>query len=126
MKYIQWISLLIVVAGSFSPLVHIPLIGNWNYWQTDHLLAIFCWIFCVVALLGILFNKNGLVRISAVFMLIFFAFSIFAIKYQSNSFFNFLHFDFLKEAATGLVKLKWGWFLEFFGAFMLLVSNPKK
>jgi hypothetical protein len=50
MKNIQLLGLILVVAGSFLPLVHVPIIGNWNYWKLDHSLAIICWIFSAGAL----------------------------------------------------------------------------
>ena len=40
MKNLQLIGLFLVVAGSFLPLVRIPIIGNWNYWKVDNTLAV--------------------------------------------------------------------------------------
>lgn len=126
MKNLQLLGLLLVVVGSFLPLVHVPIIGNWNYWQLDHYLAIFCWIFCACALLGIVNNRAKLVNIFAVFLLILFVFSLFAVKYQASSYFSFLPFKSWTKALAGTVKLQYGWFAEFLGALIMLFVKSKR
>lgn len=126
MKNLQLLGLLLVVVGSFLPLVHVPIIGNWNYWQLDHYLAIFCWIFCACTLFGIVNNRAKLVNTFAVFLLILFVFSLFAIKYQASSYFSFLPFKSWTKALAGTVKLQWGWFAEFLGALIMLFVKSKR
>lgn len=126
MKNIQIIGLILVVVGSFLPLVHIPIIGNWDYWHVDNRMAIIVWIFSILALIGIAKNKQALVKSAAVALILIFVLTLVAIKYQSISYFNFLLVDSLKELAAGIVKLKYGWFVEFIGAFILLFSKTKK
>lgn len=126
MKNLRLLGLLLVVVGSFLPLVHVPVIGNWNYWQLDHYLAIFCWIFSACALFGIVNNRAKLVNIFAVFLLILFVFTLFAIKYQASSYFSFLPFKSWTKALAGTVKLKWGWFAEFLGALIMLFVKSKE
>ena len=126
MKNLQLLGLILVVVGSFLPLVHVPIIGNWNYWQLDHYLAIFCWIFCGCALFGIVNNRAKLVNIFAVFLLILFVFTLFAIKYQASSYFSFLPFKSWTKALAGTVKLQWGWAFEFLGALMMLFIKKQK
>ena len=123
MRNIQLLGLLLVVVGSFLPLVHIPIIGNWNYWKLDHNLAIICWVFSAIALFGIINNKKGIIRIFTILLLVLFIFTLIAIKFKSLDYFNFLIFDSFKELAAGIVKLKWGWFFEFGGAILMLFSK---
>ena len=125
MRNIQLLGLLLVVAGSFLPLVHIPIVGNWNYWKTDHNLAIVCWVFSGLALMGILLNKQVLVKTSAIILLLLFAFTIVAVKFKSLDYFSFLPFKSWQESFAGIVKLSWGWFLEFSGAILLLLTKKK-
>lgn len=120
MKNLQLLGLVLVVVGSFLPLVHVPIIGNWNYWQLDHFLAIFCWIFSACALFGIVNNRGKLVNTFAVFLLILFVFTLFAVKYQASSYFSFLPFKSWTKALAGTVKLQWGWIVEFLGALIML------
>lgn len=123
MKNLQLLGLILVVAGSFLPLVHVPVIGNWNYWKLDHYLAIFCWAFSACALFGIVNDNTKIVKAFAVFLLLLFAFTLFAVKYQASSYFSFLPFESWTEALSRTVKLQWGWIIEFLGALILLFSK---
>ncbi len=125
MKNIQLIGLVLVVIGSFLPLVHVPIIGNWNYWQIDHYLAIICWILSALALFGMMNGYQKLVRINVVLLIILFAFTIFATKYQAFSYFSFLPFKSWTETLASTVKLKWGWIVEFAGAFILMFGSKR-
>lgn len=128
MKNIQLLGLLLVVVGSFLPLVHVPIIGNWNYWKLDHYLAITCWILSVCAVFGIMNGSTKVVRTFAVLLILLFAFTLVAVKMQSLQYFSFLPFKSWQETFAGVVKLKWGWAVEFLGAFIMLFakSNNKK
>ena len=125
MKNIQLLGLILVVAGSFLPLVHIPIIGNWNYWKLDQNLAIICWVLSLIALFGIIKEQQKITKISAVLLILLFIFTLIAIKFKSLDYFSFLPFKSWQETVSGIVKLKWGWFLEFAGAALILFSNKK-
>jgi peptidoglycan/LPS O-acetylase OafA/YrhL len=125
MKNIQLLGLLLVVAGSFLPLVHVPIVGNWNYWKVDHYLAIACWIFSAGALFGIVNNSGKMARIFAILLILLFAFTLFAIKMQSLEYFSFMPFKSWQEKLAGIVKLRWGWIVEFVGAFIILLAKNK-
>lgn len=126
MRNIQLLGLFLLVVGSFLPLLHIPLIGNWNYWKVDHNLAIVCWVFSGFALMGIIFNKQVLVKFSAIILLLLFVFTIIAVKFKSLDYFSFLPFKSWQENFAGIVKLSWGWFLEFSGAILLLLAKKNQ
>ena len=126
MKNLQLLGLVLVVVGSFLPLVHIPVIGNRNYWQLDHSLAIFCWLFCGFGLFGMLNNRPKLVNTFAVFLLILFVFTLFAVKYQALQYFSFLPFSSWTKALAGTVQLQWGWIIEFLGALIMLFVKRGK
>lgn len=127
MKNIQLLALIVVVVGSFLPLVHVPIIGNWDYWKLDHSLAIICWILSAIALLGIVNNNSKIVRASGIALVLFFIFTLAAVKMQSLQYFSFLPFKSWQETFAGVVRLRWGWILEFLGAFMLIfVKNNNK
>ena len=126
MKNIQLIGLILVVVGSFLPLVHVPVIGNWNYWKVDYYLASACWLFCVAALFGIMNNSPKIVKIFSILLIVLFLFTIFATKYQAFSYFSFLPFKSWTETLAATVKLKWGWAVEFLGAIIMLMATKKK
>lgn len=125
MKNIQLLGLLLVIVGSFLPLVHIPIIGNWNYWQIDSRLTMIIWVFWALALVGVANKNQKLIKGAAISLIVLFIFTIVAIKFKSVDYFNFLIFSSLKELAAGIVKLQWGWLLEFGGALMMLFSKRK-
>ncbi|ROS20697.1 hypothetical protein EDF65_1429 [Chryseobacterium nakagawai] len=126
MKNIQLLGLLLVVVGSFLPLVHVPIIGNWNYWKLDHYLAITCWIFAACAVFGIVNSNAKIVRSFGVLLILLFAFTLVAVKLQSLDYFSFLPFKSWRETFAGIVKLKWGWIVEFLGAFLLVFAGNNK
>ncbi len=125
MRNFQLIGIILVIIGSFLPLVHVPIIGNWNYYDIDKYLAIFCWILSLIALIGIMVNKTSIVRFSGGALILLFIFTMVAVRFQSLDFFSFLPFKSVKEFAAGMVKLKWGWLLEFAGAAILLFSKKE-
>ena len=92
MKNIQLLGLILVVAGSFLPLVHVPIIGNWNYWKLDHFLAIGCWILAAGALFGIVNNSVKMAKIFGILLVILFVFTLFAVKFQASQYFSFMPF----------------------------------
>ncbi|WDF46223.1 hypothetical protein PQ459_15095 [Chryseobacterium sp. KACC 21268] len=125
MKNLQLIGLFLVVAGSFLPLVHILIVGNWNYWKVDNTLAIVLWGFSLLTLVFILIGKNKLVRIMSFLMISLFVFTIVAIKLKSLDYFSFLPFKSWQSTFAGIVKLSWGWFIEFLGAVVILIASRK-
>ncbi len=126
MKNIQILGLLLVVVGSFLPLVHVPVIGNWNYWKLDHYLAIACWILSAGVMFGIVNNRVRAARIFAVLLIILFSFTLFAVKYQASEYFSFMPFKSWQDKLAGIVKLRWGWIVEFLGAFIIIFTGNKK
>lgn len=126
MKNIQLFGLILVIVGSFLPLVHVPVIGNWNYWKLDHYLAIICWIFSACAVFGIVNNSAGVVRFFGILLILLFGFTLVAVKIQSLQYFSFLPFKSWQETFAGIVKLKWGWAVEFSGALLMIFAGRNK
>lgn len=125
MKNLQLIGLFLVVAGSFLPLVHIPIVGNWNYWKVDNTLAIVLWGFSLLTLVFILIDKTKPVRIMTFLMIFLFVFTIVAIKLKSLNYFSFLPFKSWQSTLAGIVKLSWGWFIAFLGAVVILLASRR-
>jgi hypothetical protein len=125
MKNIQLLGLILVVAGSFLPLVHVPIIGNWNYWKLDHYLATACWILSAGAAFGLVNSSPKTVRTFGIFLIILFGFTLVAVKMQSLEYFSFLPFKSWRETFAGVVKLKWGWAVEFLGAILMILPGNK-
>lgn len=125
MKNIQLLGVILVDVGSFLPLVHLPIIGNWNYWNVDHYLASACWLLSALALVAIINNKFKLARNMGVLLVLLFSFTLFAVRYESSSYFSFLPFQSWKNTFASIVKLQWGWVVEFVGAFIIILAVKK-
>nr|WP_315032244.1 hypothetical protein [uncultured Chryseobacterium sp.] len=123
MKNIQLLGLILVVIGSFLPLVYVPIIGDWDYWKLDHYLAITCWILAACAVFGIVNNSPKIVRFFGVLLIMLFVLTLVAVKMQSLEYFSFLPFKSWREAFAGVVKLKWGWGIEFLGALLMIFTG---
>lgn len=126
MKNIQLLGLVMVVAGSFLPLVHIPVIGNWNYWKLDHYLAVGCWVLSAAALFGIVNNQLKMTRIFGVLLILLFLFTVLAVKVQALQYFSFLPFISWQKRLAGIVTLQWGWIVEFLGAILIIFAKNDK
>lgn len=125
-KLLQFTGLFLIFIGTFLPLVKIPIIGSWNYFEIDPALAFLVWICVLIASAGVKFEKNRLVKILSFVLLLIFLFTIFAIKYKAWNFFKFLPFASWQNTFAGIIKLGWGWLIEFAGLFILLILNKTK
>lgn len=119
------IGAVIMAAGGMCPLVHVPVIGNWNYFGIDQSLGIIFYVIVILGLAGGLLNKTGLMRFSgwaAIFLVIL---TIAAVWFKSHDSFSFIHFKKLINLAAGMVKYKWGWFVILLGVLPLITVRKK-
>ena len=115
----------ILAAGGLCPLMHLPIIGNWNYFDIDIRLAIAFYTIVVLALIGALTNKTGLIRFAGWGAIVLAIITLAGIHFKAHDSFSFLHFRKLVNLASGLVKYKWGWFVIMTGAILLItVRKP--
>ena len=56
-------SVIMAVAG-MCPLMRIPIIGNWNYFDIDQRLAIAFYVLVLIGLIGAFANKAGLIKLA--------------------------------------------------------------
>ncbi|RZM27820.1 MAG: hypothetical protein EOO88_11330 [Pedobacter sp.] len=116
----------ILAAGGLCPLMHIPVMGNWNYFDIDIRLAIAFYVLVVLALVGSLANKTGLIRFAGWGAIVLALITLAGIYFKAHDSFGFLHFRKLVNLAAGLVKYKWGWFVILAGSLLLItVRKPK-
>ena len=52
----------LMAVGGMCPLVRVPIMGNWNYFDLDQTLAITFYVLVVVGLIGAFTAKAGLVK----------------------------------------------------------------
>ncbi|TKC08754.1 hypothetical protein [Pedobacter frigoris] len=116
----------IMAAGGMCPLMHVPIIGNWNYFDIDQRLAIAFYVMVVLGLIGSFSQKVGLIRFAGWGALVLVLITLAGIYFKAHDSFSFLHFKKLVNLAAGLVKYKWGWYVIAAGAFITVtVRKPK-
>ncbi|TDQ08543.1 hypothetical protein [Pedobacter metabolipauper] len=116
----------IMAVGGMSPLMHIPIVGNWNYFDVDQRLAIAFYVLVLVGLTGSFAKKIGLIRFAGWGAVVLVLITLAGIYLKAHDSFSFLHFKKLVNLAAGLVKYKWGWYVILAGAFILItVRKPK-
>ncbi|WP_157273843.1 hypothetical protein [Pedobacter sp. BAL39] len=120
------IGAVLMAVGGICPLLRVPIMGNWNYFDLDQRLAIAFYVLVVIALLGSLTKKAGLIRFAGWAAVVLVAITFVGIYFKTQGSFGFLHFKGLINRASGLVKYKWGWLPVFAGILALLtVRKPK-
>lgn len=123
MKSISLIGVALVLIGSFLPLVYIPFIGDWKFWDVHPVLAIICWLLSILGFLSIILRKNKYTIAVGLLLIFLFSFSLYGIKFQSEEFFSFLIFDQWIKGASKIVEIKWGWMVEYLGAVLIITGG---
>jgi len=115
-----------MAVGGLCPLVRVPIMGNWNYFDLDQTLAITFYVLVVLGLIGAFTAKAGLVKFAGWAGLVLVAITLAGVYFKAHDSFGFLHFKKVVNFAAGLVKYKWGWYVIAAGAFiMITVRRPK-
>lgn len=116
----------IMAIGGMCPLVRVPVLGNWNYFDLDQTLAITFYVLVLLALAGAFTAKTGLIRFAGWAGIVLVGITLAGVYFKAHDSFGFLHFKKAVNFAAGLVKYKWGWYVILAGAFVLItVRKPK-
>lgn len=126
MKVQGIIGAVIMAVGGMCPLVHVPIMGNWNYFGIDQSLGIIFYVIVVLALLAAFINKPGLMRFTGWTAVVFVILTLLAVWFKSHDYFSFIHFKKLINLASGMVKYKWGWLVILAGALLLMTVRGVK
>ena len=110
--------------GGLCPLLRVPVMGNWNYFNVDLRLASAFYILVFLAFVGAFLQKPGLLKFAGWAALFLVALSLAGIYFKVHDTFNFIRFKKLISLAAGSVKYKWGWYVIVAGA-LVLVAIPK-
>lgn len=114
------IGAVILAVGGMCPLVHVPILGNWNYFGIDPVLGTIFYLIVVLALAGAFLNKAGLMKFTGWAAIVWVILTLCAVWFKSHDYFSFMHFKKLIGLASGMVKYKWGWFVIIAGALTLV------
>ncbi len=126
-NYAGIIGALLVIAGGLSPMLHIPIIGNWNYWDLDTVLAAIIYTLATLALIGSASNKRGLLRFCGWSILLVLGFTFVAVYFKVDNYFSFIPFKKLAAAASRVIHYRWtGWALIASGGLIMILFSGKK
>jgi hypothetical protein len=128
-NYIGIIASLMVISGGFMPMLHIPIIGNWNYLDLDIVLASMVYSIAIVSLIAAVSNKRGLVRFCGWALLLVLIFTFGAVYFKVSNYFNFIPLKKLAAVAGRMIQFRWiGWALIASGGFIMILfkGNNKK
>jgi hypothetical protein len=125
-NYAGIIGSLLVIAGGLSPMLHLPIIGNWNYWDLDTILASIIYALATLALIASASNKRGLLRFCGWSLLLVLAFTFVAVYFKVNNYFSFIPLKKLASAASRVIHYRWlGWALISSGAIIMILFSGR-
>lgn len=126
-NYLGLFGAVLVMAGGMSPMLRIPIIGNWNYWDIDTVLATIVFVFAGAGLLASIIKKPGLLRFSGWAVLVVVVFTLIAVYFKVNDYFTFIPFKKLAAAATRIVHYKWlGWIMIITGSLIMIFGGKRE
>lgn len=116
----------LMALGGMCPLVRVPIMGNWNYFDLDQTLAITFYVLVAVGLIGAFIGKTSLIKLAGWAGIVLVAITLAGVYFKAHDSFGFLHFKKVVNFAAGMVKYKWGWYVIVAGTFLMItVRKPK-
>jgi len=123
-NYFGFVGALLVIAGGISPMLHIPIIGNWNYLDIDPVLSAIVFVLAGAGLLAAIFSKYGMLRFCGWGILLVVIFTLIAVYFKANNYFSFIPLKKLATALSGIIHYRWtGWAMLFTGAIIMILSG---
>jgi DMSO/TMAO reductase YedYZ heme-binding membrane subunit len=114
--------ILAIIAITISPILKVPIKGNWNLYQTDS--RLFFISFAIIGLTAIcLFLKQ--LRTFRFFAIVCFIWSLLmavAVYFKSNNYFGSKFFD---KVLAKTIHYQWGW-IVLLVAVLLLITSVKR
>ena len=123
-NYIGIFGVFLVLVGGMCPMLKVPIMGNWNYWDIDTVLASIVYTLSAIALLAAITQKQSVLRFCGWLLLVMLLFTLTAVYFKANDYFGFIPLKKLAAAASRMIKFKWlGWGLMFAGAFIIILFS---
>lgn len=125
-NYLGLFGSLLVVAGAMSPMVRVPIVGNWNYWDLHTGMASVVYVLAGLGVLASVSGRNGLLKFAGWAEVILILLTLLAVYLKVNDSFSFIPFKKLAKAAAGLVKYQWiGWTLLAAGSVIMIIASRR-
>ncbi|WP_374165153.1 hypothetical protein [Arcticibacter sp. MXS-1] len=126
-NYLGLVGALLLAAGGLSPMVHLPIIGNWNYWDLHPGLATVVYVLAALGIFAAISGKGGLLKFVGWTEFFLILLTLAAVYFKVNDSFSFIPLKSLARAAAGLVHYRWiGWAMLLLGALIMIFSAKKQ
>lgn len=126
-NYVGLAGAFLVMVGGLCPLVHLPIIGNWNYWSLHTGLAAIVYVVAFLGALGAVRGRSVLLKIMGVIDLLLVLLTYLAIHLKVNDSFSFIPLKKLARVAAGLIHYQYlGWSLLLLGSLLMIIGGRKR
>jgi ABC-type Na+ efflux pump permease subunit len=127
LNYLGLIGSLMIIAGALSPMLHLPIVGTWNYYDIDVALASIVMTLAALGAIASLISKPGLLRFCGWASLIVILFTLAAVYFKVNDYFSFIPLKKLASAASRMVHYRWlGWIILLAGSILAIVGSRRR
>ena len=120
---ISFIGFVILIAGSYCPLLRPFGLVSWNVYDLNKPYGIVILLVAVVGILGTVLNRPSLVRLTAFISVGLVVLLLIAAVLKVNTSFSFLPFKSIAGFLAKQIKFKWGWYMLFAGALLALAGS---
>ncbi len=123
-KLVGLFSAMLLIVGTFLPMVHVPIVGNWSYWDLHKYLASFVTLMGFLAISAVFRKKQGYLRFYAILGLLTLALTYVGARMKIAESFSFIPFPKMAGAAGSLIKYQWqGWTIMIFACVVMFLAG---
>lgn len=117
---------MLVIGGAMSPMLHISIVGNWNYFKIEPTLATIACVAAVIGILAAVFGKRPLQRFTGWFIFAWLVFTFLATWFKVHDYFSIIPFKRLAAWLSHMITFRYaGWLAMLLGAVLLIFAKGK-
>ncbi|MFI5452502.1 hypothetical protein ACHMWN_10125 [Pedobacter sp. UC225_61] len=115
--------LLAALAAGVSPIIKVPLKGNWNLYQTDQRLFLITFAILALTSLCLFVRQLKAFRLLTIVLFIWSLLMAAAVYFKSNNYFGSKFFD---KVLAKTIHYQWGWIVLLVAVLLLLTSVKRE
>ncbi|MFA6276106.1 MAG: hypothetical protein WC622_05110 [Pedobacter sp.] len=115
--------LLAVIAAGITPIIKVPLKGNWNLYQTDQRLFLITFAILALTSLCLFVRQLKAFRLLTIVLFIWSLLMAAAVYFKSNNYFGSKFFD---KVLAKTIHYQWGWIVLLVAVLLLLTSVKRE
>ena len=114
--------LLLVIAITVSPIIKVPIKGNWNLYQTDSRLFFISFTLVAFTAFCLFLRRLSIFRFFSIVLFVWSLMMAAAVYFKSNNYFGHKFWD---KTLAKTIHYQWGW-IVLLVAVILLVTSVKE